>query len=389
MPPFSLYIHVPYCIHKCPYCDFNTYAVPSVPEEPYRKALLAELECFARSGSFVGRKIQSIYFGGGTPSLLSPKTIQEIIDKASSLYGVLAGAEITLEANPERVSLELLKGFREAGVSRVSFGSQSLQPRILKLLGRAHTPEDIINAASLSRRAGIDNFNLDLIFGVPDQNLEELQRDLDSYCALDPNHISAYGLTVERGTPFYQDVARGIMKTIPDEESAEMMEVIIDTFEAASLNQYEISNFAKIGFESKHNQSYWNRDDYLGIGAGAHSYLAKREGDRISSAERWSNLARPEQYMESAISKGESASWRESLEIGALKYEFFFLGLRRMSGVNENEWESAFGEKAFGIYNEKIFELITEGFLKREDRSIALTRAGLLLADSLFERLAG
>jgi len=387
MSPFSLYIHVPFCIHKCPYCDFNTYAVPKVPEKEYCQALASELEHYSSDESFSGREIQTIYFGGGTPSLLSPLAIETIIKLAGKHFKFLAGKEVTLEANPERVSADLMKGFYDSGVNRISFGSQSLQSRVLKLLGRTHSAEDVIRAVEITRSVGLTNINLDLIFGVPAQDLVELQKDIEAFLAIDPKHISAYGLTIERGTPFYQDISRGVMTALPDEECAPMMEQLIDSFNSAGLPQYEVSNFAKPGYESKHNQSYWNRDDYLGLGAGAHSYLCSRSANRLNSAKRWSNLAKPAQYIEAVSSKGQSASWQEDLTLDDLMYEFFFLGLRRVSGVTQDEWRAAFESNPFGIYHSKLEELYNEGFLTKNAGKIALSRQGFLLADSVFERL--
>lgn len=383
--PFSLYVHVPFCAHKCPYCDFNTYATPEAPEGDYVSALKAELAMYAQDSRFAGRALSTIFFGGGTPSLLSPSAIGEVIAAARKSFGIIEGAEITLEANPSEPSKERYQGYREAGVNRVSFGVQSFHQSRLELLGRDHSVEDAKTAVHLCVEAGISNVSVDVIFGVAGQTLADLELDLATALSLPISHLSTYALTIEPGTPFFQRQERGLLKMPPDETVAAMLEVIPQYMSGGGFTRYEISNYAKLGFESRHNEVYWTGGDYLGIGAGAHSYTGHEEGDRLVKGERWSTLALPASYMKVA-GTSSTVSWRESLSPESLQFEFFYLGLRRMRGVSLREFGERFGVSARSVYGEVLRELCDEGFLNDDGDRISLTTSGIALADSIYER---
>ncbi len=385
MSPFALYIHVPFCAQKCPYCDFNTYAVERVPDADYTEALLAELDMWGRDPRLVGRSVSTIFFGGGTPSLLSAASLSRIIEKARMLFGVVRGAEITLEANPSTPSEAIYAGFLDATINRLSFGVQSFDSQRLALLGRDHSPEDAQRAVSQARSSGFQNVSLDLIFGVPGQSAKDLERDLAVASALPITHLSTYALTIEPGTPFYQRQERGLLKASKEELVAEMLTIIPERLRRHGFERYEISNYARDGLRSKHNEAYWLGSDYLGIGAGAHSYIAHYEGTRLKSAERWSTLAQPAAYMKGAR-EGKTVSWREPLATEALMFEFFYVGLRRMEGVSLSEFSERFGPDAFGRYEERSIELEREGFVTRNGERLRLTESGIAVADSVYER---
>ncbi|MGC1189956.1 MAG: radical SAM family heme chaperone HemW, partial [Candidatus Binatus sp.] len=277
---FSLYVHIPWCQSKCPYCDFNSHAAASWPEADYTRALISELEYRARAPSYSGQRIRTIFFGGGTPSLFDPKSIGQIIDAASRVCGIEDDAEITLEANPGTVDLAKLVGMRAAGVNRISFGAQSFNAATLKFLGRIHSADETRAAAKMAHRAGFERLNLDLIFAVPGQTVADVMFDIESVAALEPDHISAYNLTFEEGTAFFTDLKRGRIKQLATDEQAAMYQAVREEIPRRGYAMYEISNYAAPGHEARHNLTYWRGQAYLGIGAGAHSYAGDGRGGR-------------------------------------------------------------------------------------------------------------
>lgn len=386
--PFSVYVHIPFCLHKCPYCDFNTYALTNFPEFDYTNSLLAELDFYANQSTWAGRSVQSIFFGGGTPSLLSSRTIAKIINAIAQSFPVEDSVEISIEANPGNIDADYMLALLRAGVNRLSLGAQSLNPESLHKLGRLHTPEDVNIAVQSAHSAGFRNVNLDLLYGSPDQSLEMLKADLRGYIALKPEHISAYGLTVEKGTPFFFKQQRGQLP-LPDEDSLlEMMEEVSNFLSWCGFEHYEISNFCMPGKGARHNIAYWTGADYLGLGAGAHSFTAQYGDQQRLSATRWSNYALPNKYMGSATAFGKAQSWQEVLSPQELWFEFFFLGLRMLRGVNLPEFERLFGIDSNLIYGPVIQILCDEGLLLCEDGNLRLSKKGIPLADSVIENFA-
>jgi oxygen-independent coproporphyrinogen III oxidase len=383
--PFALYIHVPFCAQKCPYCDFNTYAVARVPDEEYTTALIEELEYWGRNPRFCGRSLSTIFFGGGTPSLLSRSSLSRIIDAAKRVFGLNHAAEITLEANPSTPTRSMYEGFVQAGITRISFGVQSFDAERLRLLGRDHSPLDAENAVRYSVDAGLTNVSVDLIFGVSGQTLNDVERDIDAACALPITHLSTYALTIEPGTPFFQRQERGLLVMPHDEAVAEMLLMIPQRLSTFGFERYEISNYSKPGMHSRHNEAYWVGTDYLGIGAGAHSYVASYQGEQLVGAERWSTLAQPAAYMKGA-NEDKVISWREPLTVDALMFEFFYLGLRRMVGVSLNEFSRRFGGDCLSRYEQVLNDLSIEGFVVHDNGRVTLTPQGIALADSVYER---
>ncbi|MFN4894736.1 MAG: radical SAM family heme chaperone HemW [Pseudomonadota bacterium] len=385
---FSVYIHVPFCAHKCPYCDFNTYAVTRIPEREYVEALCTELASYSEDPRFAGRSVGTVFFGGGTPSLFTEQSIAQVIEIIDRFFSIEAGAEVSLEANPNDAESARLAGYKATGVNRISFGVQSFDDHKLALLGRNHTADEAKRALEQAARVGIKNISLDCIFGLPGQTLQELERDLYSATALPIQHLSTYSLTIEPGTPFFQRQARGLLTMPADERVAQMLQRIPDIVGSAGFKRYEISNYAKPGYESKHNTIYWSGGDYLGIGAGAHSYCADfSDTGALRSAERWSTLALPQSYIE-AVQPGGRVSWRETLDRAELMFEFFYLGMRRTEiGVSKMDFQRLF-EAPFPEQIElTLGELLNEGFVAIDGDKVRLTKAGINVADSVFERL--
>lgn len=379
--PFSLYIHIPYCISKCPYCDFNSHVVAQIPERNYTEALIRELNHYASIPDWRGRTVQSIFFGGGTPSIFKPSSIGAILESVEKAFAVDPNCEITLEANPGTVDHTHFSGYRDTGVNRISVGIQSFQPRLLKFLGRIHTAEEGRKALEVVRKAGFDNFSFDLIFANPGQTLKELKNDLDAALEYRSPHLSAYNLTFEEGTPFHHEYRCGRMAALTEDEEIAMAELIQDKLRRAGLHRYEISNYALSDRHSRHNVNYWQLGDYLGLGAGAHSYL-QTEMDSIMG-KRWSNEKNPGRYMSRINETGIAITDREDIERDKAAGEFLFLGLRMTSGVSSEAFCSRFGRSPVDFYP-KIKTWREGELMEEENGNLKLTAKGLLLANSIF-----
>jgi oxygen-independent coproporphyrinogen-3 oxidase len=375
----SLYIHIPYCQAKCPYCDFNSYAASSWPEESYVDALLAELVRWGESEPWNGRSIATIFFGGGTPSLFQPESIGKVIDAAARRFGIERDAEITLEANPGTVDMGKLAGIRAAGVNRISFGAQSFNPAILKFLGRIHSADETREAANFAHRAGFERLNLDLIFAVPGQTVADIRFDIETAAALGPDHISAYNLTFEEGTAFGADLKRGKIRQLSSDDQAAMYAMVREELPRRGFPIYEISNYAPPGHEARHNLTYWRAESYLGIGAGAHSYARAGTGGR-----RWWNERAPSRYLERALAAGEAEAGAETIDDKTAAGEFVFLNLRLREGFALEDFERRFGRSFDSIFSAQSMPFIEGGLLERDDRRIWLSERGLELADSVF-----
>jgi oxygen-independent coproporphyrinogen-3 oxidase len=320
-PPLSLYIHLPWCVKKCPYCDFNSHAAQRLPEAAYIDALLADLE--RALPDIWGRRIHTVFFGGGTPSLFSAEGIDRILTSVRTLTQPMPGAEITLEANPGTVEAAKFAGFRAAGVTRVSLGIQSFNPRHLKVLGRIHDDSEARRAAELAA-THFDTFNLDLMYALPGQTLAEALADIDTALSFQPPHLSAYHLTLEPNTPFGHTAP----PNLPDDDLAADMQLAIEArLGEAGMQHYETSAYARPHHASRHNLNYWQFGDYLGIGAGAHSKLSFH--DRIV---RQMRTKHPQQYMD-AVAQGTHIADARTLTRTDLPFEFMMNALRLNEGV--------------------------------------------------------
>ena len=357
MKPLEIYIHIPFCISKCKYCDFQS--APSCPKErsDYIESLCEKIRSYEDFAKAYG--VVSIFIGGGTPSILEASQMKEIFDAVYEVFQVSDDAEITVEMNPGTVIFEKLMTYRECGVNRLSIGLQSVNNNELKTLGRIHTYEEFLATYSMARDAGFENINIDLISAIPHQTVESWKETLETVVALKPEHISAYSLIIEEGTPFYERYGEGEHDDeLPSEEDERQM--YHDTREILAsygYDRYEISNYAKPGFECRHNLGYWSRTEYLGIGVGAASLIGN---------ERWA----------------QGMSLDEELEVEELSREnemeeFMFLGLRKIKGVSLVEFEEAFGVPMREVYGDVLDEMCDKGLLKIEDEIVRLTEAGI------------
>ena len=384
MQPFSLYVHIPYCDSKCPYCDFNSYAAKRWPEGAYVDALTTEIGHYAAVDPWRDATLETIFFGGGTPSLFDPRSIGRVLEAVDRTWPAPPEGEreVTMEANPGTVDLEKLRGFAAAGVNRISFGVQSFDDRHLARLGRIHDARRAREAIELAGSAGFANLNLDLIFAVPGQSLAEWESDLRTAISLSPRHVSAYNLTFEEATPFEAMRRKGEIQPLPEEIEVAMFTRTREILAGAGYGAYEISNFAPPGSECRHNLNYWRSGDYLGVGAGAHSFARLGDGGR-----RWSNQKLPANYIERAAATGEARVFEETLRPDQSRGEFVFLGLRLTEGFAASEFEARFGADFLAAFpHAAAFE--RDGLLERSAGRWRLTERGLLLADSVFATFA-
>lgn len=322
--PLALYIHIPWCIRKCPYCDFNSHQAAShLPEKQYVQALLKDL---SQELPFIwGRRLESIFIGGGTPSLFSAESIDELLAGIRALLPFRPNIEVTLEANPGTFEQEKFKDFRAAGINRLSVGIQSFNPRQLQALGRVHNQAEALKAAELASYAGFDNFNLDLMFGLPQQTIEEALADLQQAIHLKPTHLSWYQLTLEPNTLFYKHPP-----LLPDDDLlVDIQEAGQALLQQAAYTQYEVSAYAQAGRECRHNLNYWQFGDYLGIGAGAHGKIT----DALGQVTRHQKYRQPVQYLQQ-VDLGQARSDTQTLNPTDLKFEFMLNALRLKSGFD-------------------------------------------------------
>jgi oxygen-independent coproporphyrinogen III oxidase len=376
---FSLYIHIPYCNSKCPYCDFNSYAAVSWPEHDYVRALISEMTRRANEPPWTHASVKTVFFGGGTPSLFQPRSIAHLIEAADRLFGLDSGVEISLEANPGTVNGEKLAGFRAAGVNRISFGAQSFNAGILKFLGRIHTADETRAAARMAHRAGFDYLNLDLIFAVPGQTIDDVRNDIAAAADLGPDHISAYNLTFEEGTAFFTEMKRGRIRPLESDDQGAMYALVRTELPRRGYPMYEISNYAPRGHEARHNLSYWRAESYLGLGAGAHNFARDGAGGR-----RWWNERLPGRYIARAAADGRAEAGGETIDQAMAAGEFVFLNLRLREGFALADFEGRFGVSFDAHFGGRAAPLFDGALLLRSEGRIFLSDRGLELADSVF-----
>jgi oxygen-independent coproporphyrinogen-3 oxidase len=438
-PDYSLYLHIPFCVHRCAYCDFNTYAGQESLLPTYVDALIREIE-------FIGNQfpitkslnhqiskspnhpitVHTIFFGGGTPSLLSPKQFEAILHSLRNHFPLTEDAEITIEANPGSCSFANLRALRSIGINRISYGVQSANAQELRMLERAHNFLDVIEAVGSARKAGFHNLNLDLIYGLPEQTLETWQTTVRRILDLHPEHISAYALTLEHGTPFGRWSARGLLPLPDPDLAAEMYEWASDTLEANGYVQYEISNWAMqkdeipnrdssafipqpSSFACRHNLQYWRGLPYLAFGAGAHGYAngyrysnvlrIKTYIDRLTQSPNQQTAKSPNQqitHLPFPLSPATVNHHKQSLQDDMS--EFMMTGLRlTQEGIGEEEFRKRFGQSVREAYGNEITELLKVGLIERlnkpplpgeegADGRLRLTRHGRLLGNQVFMR---
>lgn len=372
---WGLYIHIPFCRQKCFYCDFPSFAGRERYEADYTDALCREL---AVQGVLYREKWGSprtIYMGGGTPSLLPIGLLAKILQAIADVFGDAADREFTVECNPGTVDAAKLRALRAGGVNRLSFGVQTFDDTLLKKIGRIHTGAQAREAMALARTAGFQNVSMDLIYGLPGESLAELERDLEAMVALEPEHISIYGLQLEEGTAFAKMQEMGRLM-LPDDDTVERMYDTMTAFlPAHGYARYEISNFAKPGFESRHNLSYWQDVPYLGVGAAAHSYL---EG------QRYENVREIPAYIEGIRTGKGVRRQEETMTREIAMEEFAFLALRTARGIDRARFERRFGVPLEAVYADAIAKLKRQGLLEADEAGVHLTPLGMKYGNMAF-----
>lgn len=370
MPGTGVYLHIPFCRSRCSYCDFATDVYRSSGAvERYVAALISEIQ---NSRIDIESAADTVYFGGGTPSLLLPQQVERIIEVVRDRFGISVDTEITMEMNPATVTLESLTAYRSLGVNRASFGVQTFDDTALKLLARGHNADDARNTFKLLREAGFDNISLDLIAGLPGQTLGQWEQNLAEALSLSPEHISLYLLEIHQGTPLAEQIRSG-RETRPDEElAAEMYEMMLDRLGAAGYAQYEISNFSLPGRESRHNSKYWTLDPVFGFGVSAHSFDGR---------ERYANERDTAKYVEMISSSGIAEIKREAVDLCS---EYIFLGLRLDAGIEMADFRIRFGVEFVVKYENEIASLLESELVEIDDGRIRLTRFGKLYSNEVF-----
>ena len=373
----AVYLHIPFCRVRCPYCDFNTYAGMQSLVPAYVEALCRVI---AREGAASGYQAAcTVYFGGGTPSLLEPQHVAHILAAVDAVLPLTVDCEITLEANPVTADAARFAGFRAAGVNRLSFGVQSFTDRYLKVLGRDHDAAQAKRALHLAREAGFQNVSLDLMYAVPDQSLADWRHDIEQALALAPEHVSLYCLTVEPTTPYARWMANGRIKLPADDVAADMYAHARERLAAAGYEHYEISNWALPGREGRHNAIYWRYEPYLGLGAGAHGYI-----DGVRTEE----IRAPRKYIERALDGDSTLLRSEQISRATAMEESIFLNLRLLQrGIVRQKFAERFGIDPATLFGRELAELVRGGLVSVDEKAICLTSNGYFLANEVCVRL--
>lgn len=380
----GLYIHIPFCKQKCSYCDFCSYANKESFIKRYIQCVLKEIIEVENNNKidFENGKddlflVKTIYIGGGTPSLIDSKYIVQIIEDIKLNFEIDEKAEITIEVNPGTVTLEKLEDYKRAGINRLSIGLQSTHEHLLKEIGRIHTYLDFLDTFRFAREAGFENINVDLMIGLPNQTLEEVKDSIEEIVSMEPEHISVYSLILEENTPLFKKVEEGL--ELPNEDlERKMYWAVKQTLEQNNYIHYEISNFAKKGYESKHNLDCWNQKEYIGFGVAAHSY---------TNGIRYSNIENLEQYIKNyeEDKTEENLVFHEKQDMEAMQKEYMLLGLRKIDGVSIQEFKIKFVANPVFLYHDKLEKLVNEELVEIDGDMIKLTNKGLDLANIVWE----
>lgn len=374
MKELGIYIHIPFCKSKCSYCDFTSFANKERMIEKYIECLKKEIK-ENKEDNYI---VDTIYIGGGTPSFIDSKYIKQIVETVKTKFKIKEEAEITIEVNPGTVNEEKLKDYKETGINRISIGLQSTNNKILKQIGRIHTYEEFLNTYNLVRKVGFKNINVDLMLALPNQTLEELEESVEKVIKLNPEHISIYSLILEEGTKMEELVDNKKIQLPSDELERKMYWDIKNKLEQNGYIHYEISNFSKKGFESKHNTNCWNQKEYLGFGLSAHSYI---------NNERFCNTNNIEEYIKNI----ENNNIKSNIQICEVqneeekKKEYMLLGLRKIEGVNIGEFKNKFIDNPIYLYRKELEKLVNEDLIEIDLNNIKLTSKGLDLANLVWE----
>lgn len=374
MPPKSVYVHIPFCTNKCYYCDFTAYVVGGQPVDDYLDALKREMEMVTEKTK--PQEIDTIFIGGGTPTVLTPKQMKKLLQDLRYYFPNWSDQlEFTVEANPGTTSPELLSVMREGGVNRISFGAQTFRLDLLKKIGRIHGVGEIGESVDLARKAGFDNISLDLMFGLPTQTVEDVKHTLEEAVSLNPEHFSCYSLKIEEGTVFYHLYQRKELPLPTEDEEFEMYQLIRSFMQKKGYIQYEVSNFARSGQKSRHNTTYWLNEEYYGLGTGAHGYVG---------SSRYANLTGIRAYIDQ-IKQGSlpvKESYRVSLEEDM--ENFMILGLRLLNGVKRSRFAKRYGYQIEEVFGTVLRNLENQKFIEANDDFICLTEKGLLFGNEVF-----
>lgn len=381
----GLYIHIPFCKKKCEYCDFISYEGKENLVEKY-------IECVKHELTEIGEQnridyennlddlvlVKTVYIGGGTPSFINSKYISELLNVIKNSFTLDSDVEITLEVNPGTADEYKLKEYKDSGINRLSIGLQETHDRILKNIGRIHTYENFLNTYNLARKIGFNNINVDLMLGLPGQTLLDLNESLDNVIKLNPEHISVYSLILEEGTPLYFKVSNHQVQLPDDELERKMYWKVKEKLQEAGYIHYEISNFAKLGYESKHNLSCWNQEEYIGVGVASHSY---------TNNVRYSVIENIEEYIKNIDTDNEADNiiFHEKQNKDSKMQEYMLLGLRKIEGIKIQEFKNKFETDPIVLYKNELKKIKDEGLIKIDSNSIKLTNKGLDLANIVWE----
>lgn len=372
----SLYIHIPFCSRKCFYCGFYSTPYSQQGSNIFIPAL--KTEALLYRSSFESRTFESVYIGGGTPTVLSLKELEQVLNISRRYFNIAGDAEYTVESNPNSLSADHLSLFRDHHVNRISLGVQSFDDNLLGFLGRSHTAEQAVNAFNLARTAGIENLSIDLIFGIPGQTAEQWQKDLDRVRSLAPDHVSVYSLSIDPGSRFGEQADRGGFELPDDESTAALYETACRELEQAGFEHYEISNFASPGFACRHNLNYWDRGEYLGIGPGAWSFIRNT---------RYRSVADVGEYGKRLLAGESAGEESERIDSGQAASEMVMLALRTSRGLDLEQYKRKFGAEAADRLMMRTEPMELSGLLKRDGRKIRLTRSGFLVSNEALNRL--
>lgn len=377
--PLGVYVHWPFCKSKCPYCDFNSHVRAGVEQARWRQALLKELDHAAREAP--GRRVETVFFGGGTPSLMAPETVGALIARVKALWDTAADLEITLEANPTSVEASRFAELAEAGVNRVSLGVQALEATALRFLGREHSADEAIAALATARRH-FARYSFDLIYARPGQTEEAWADELERALAFAGEHLSLYQLTIERGTRFFTDHARGAFALPSEDQAAAMFELTQERLAAAGLPAYEISNHARPGAACRHNLIYWRYQDYVGIGPGAHGRFAEGAGKRATR-----RTSGPEAWLEMVERQGHGTAETSLVAGQDLVEEALMMGLRLADGIDRALFASQTGADPVETLGERLAPLVAAGYAVVDATHLKATPAGRQRLNAVLERL--
>lgn len=377
----ALYIHWPWCKHKCPYCDFNSHVNPIADEEQYKSAILQELKQHKKHVS--NHILTSVFFGGGTPSLMSEKTVSEILNEVNNSYHIEKNTEITLEANPTSSESKKFESFANSGINRFSIGVQSLEMKDLKFLGREHSVDEALKAVEMALKM-TGNVNLDLIYGLPEQDLQKWLTNLEQLLSIGTTHLSAYQLTVEKNTQLYKSVLNGLVTELDTDSQFKFYDETCQLLSNNGFNQYEVSNFSKPGFDCKHNHHVWQYQTYLGIGAGAHGRIITQNNEVIAT----SNYKMPNKYTEQVLELNEPQNINRQLSNQEIVEETLLMSLRLKEGVNLNELNQKLDKPWENYIEQSGYEkMIKIGFIKATKERLTLTNAGQQLLDGILSEI--